>query len=124
MKTTLGGSLANKLKKFGQPIRILMDCGREFVSQDKQAYFHSKEIEHIATTPYHPQANGHMERLNGIVLTTLRKLSQEDKRNWAKHLPTALLMERSCVIRDIHFSPFEMVYGYKPETKNFLRGLS
>ena len=97
------------IKKFGQPKRILTDCGREFYSQDTQAYLRSKEIEHITTTPYLSQANGCMERINGIVLTALRKLSQEDERNWVKHLPTALLMARSCINRDIHFSPFEMV---------------
>ena len=34
-----------------------------------------KEIEHITTTPYHPQANGRVEHLNGILLTALRKLA-------------------------------------------------
>ena len=64
-----------------------------------------------------------MERLNGIVLTALRKLSQEDERNWVKHLPTALLMARSRVNRDIHFSPFEMVYRYKPEIQELPKRL-
>ena len=100
-----------------------MDCGREFISQDTQAYLYSKEIEHITTTPYHSQANGHVECLNVIVLTALRKLSQEDERNWVKHLPTALLMARSHINRDIHFSPFEMVYGYKPEIQELLKRL-
>ena len=31
------------------------------------------------------------------------------------HLPTTLLMAKSCVIRDVYFSPLEIVYGYKPE---------
>ena len=111
------------IKKFGQPKRILIDCGREFISQDTQAYLCSKEFEHITTTPYHPQANGRVERLNGIVLTTLRKLAQEKASSWIKHLPTALLMARSCVNRDIHFSPFEMVYGYKPDIQDLPKGL-
>ena len=111
------------IRKFGLPKRILTDCGREFFSQDTQAYLYSKEIEHITTTPYHPQANGCVEHLNGIVLTALRKLSQEDKRNWVKHLPTALLMARSRVNRDIHFSPFKMVYGYKPEIQELPKRL-
>ena len=51
------------IKKFGQPKRLLTDCDREFISQDTQAYLRSKEIEHITTTPYHPQANGCVERL-------------------------------------------------------------
>ena len=50
------------IKKFGTPKRILMDCSREFTSQDTQAYLCSKEIEHITTRPYYPQANGRVER--------------------------------------------------------------
>ena len=57
------------------------------------------------------------------MLTALRKLSQEDERNWVKHLPTALLMARSRVNRDIHFSPFKMVYGYKPEIQELPKRL-
>ena len=111
------------IKNFGQPKRILTDCGREFISQDTQAYLRSKEIEHITMTPYHPQANDCVERLNSIVLTALRKLSQEDKRNWSRHFPSALLMARYCVNRDIHFSPFEMVYGYRPEIQELPKRL-
>ena len=111
------------IKKFGTPKRILTDCGREFISQDTQAYLCSKEIEHITTTPYHPQANGLVERLNGVVRTALRKLAQENASSWVKHLPTALLMARSRVNRDIHFSPFEMVYGYKPDIQDLPKGL-
>ena len=111
------------IKKFGTPKRILTDCGREFISQDTQAYLCSKEIEHITTTPYHPQANGRVERLNGIVLTALRKLAQENASSWVKHLPTALLMARSRVNRDIYFSSFKMVYGYKPDIQDLPKGL-
>ena len=110
------------IEKF-EPKRILTDCGREFISQDTQAYLRSKEIEHITTTPYHPQANGRVERLNSIVLTTLRKLAQENASSWVKHLPTALLMARSRVNRDIHFSPFKMVYRYKPDIQDLPKGL-
>ena len=105
------------------PKSIPTDCKREFISQDTQAYLCSKEIKHTTTTPYHPQANGRMEHLNGIVLTALRKLAQENASSWVKYLPTALLMARSRVNRDINFSPFEMVYGYKPDIQDLHKGL-
>ena len=74
-------------------------------------------------TPYHPQANGCVEQLNGVLLLALRKLFSEDPLSWPKHLPTALLMARSRVNRDIHFSPFEMVYSYKPEIQELPNSL-
>ena len=80
------------ISKFGTPKRIIMDCGREFVSQNTQAYLKGQDIEHHTTTPYHPQANGRVERLNGVLLSASQKLSSEDSSSWPKHLTTALLM--------------------------------
>ena len=74
-------------------------------------------------TPYHPQANGCVEQLNGVLLLELRKLSSEDPSSWSKHLPTALLMARSRVNCDIHFSLSEMAYGYKPEIQELPNSL-
>ena len=110
-------------KKFGYPKRILTDCGKEFVSKDTQAYLLDKNVQPITTTPYHPQANGCVEQLNGVLLLALRKLSSEDPLSWPKHLPTALLMARSRVNRDIHFSSFKMVYGYKLEIQELPNSL-
>ena len=82
-----------------------------------------RNVQLITITPYHPQANGCVEQLNGVLLSALRKLSSEDLSSWPKHLPTALLMARSRVNCDVHFSPFEMVYGYKPEIQELPNSL-
>ena len=116
----IGGEIG---KKFGYPKRILTDCGKEFVLKDTRANLSDRNVQLITTTPYHPQANGCVERLNGVLLSALRKLSSEDPLSWPKHLPTALLMARSRVNRDIHFSPFEMVYGYKAEIQELPNSL-
>ena len=113
------------ISKFGQPQRILTDCGREFLGKAMEDYFNNKssKIEHHTTTPYHAQANGWVERLNGVLLDILKKLSVNDVSSWPKHLPTALMVARSLVNRDIGYSPFEMVYGLKPETVQSPQGL-
>ena len=105
-------------EKFGYLKRILTDYGKEFVSKDTQAYLLDKNVQLTTTTPYHPQANGCVEKLNGVLLLALRKLSSKDPLPWPKHLPTALPMAISRVNRVIHFSPFETVYCYKLEIKN------
>ena len=96
-------------KKFGYPKQILTDFGKELVSKDTQAYLLDKNVQLITMTPYHPQANGCVEQLNGVLLLALRKLSSEDPLSWPKHLPTFLLMARSRVNCDFHFLLFEMV---------------
>ena len=95
------------IKKFGPPSKLLTDYRIEFVSQDTQAYLHSKKIKHITTTPYCPQPNNCVEHLNGVLFSALRKLSGKKPLSWVKHLLMALLMARSCINRDIHFSPLK-----------------
>lgn len=102
--------------KFGTPETIVTDGGKELVSNDSQNYFKMKNLEHIVTTPYHPQANGRIERLNGNLLQTLEKLSALDRRDWVDHLATALLVAWSRINCGTGYSPFELVYGFKPNT--------
>ena len=63
------------------------------------------------------------DTLSRNCVNLLSKLSKEEKINWVKHLPITLLMARFCVNRDIHFSPFEMVYGYKLEIQELPKRL-
>ena len=105
------------IKKSGLSSKKFTGCSREFVSQDAQAYLHSKDIEHITTITYCPQVNGCVKHLYGVLLLALRKLSGKKPSSWVKHLPRAFLMARSCINSDIHFSPSKMVYSYQPEIK-------
>ena len=44
--------------KFGKPKQIVSDQGTEFMLAKTQDYFRLDQIDHLPTTPYHPQANG------------------------------------------------------------------
>lgn len=52
-----------------------MDGGKELVSKATHNNSKLKGLKHIVTSPYHPQANGRIERLNGILIQTLEKLT-------------------------------------------------
>ena len=94
------------------------------MSTKTQVYFSLDQIDHLPTTPYHPQANGRVERLNGALLQILEKLSIENPKLWYEHLPTALMVIRACVNRDISFSIFDIVYKYTPEINRSPQGLN
>ena len=67
--------IANQIIKPFDAKLIFMDGGLEMVSDAMETYLANKEIKHIVTTPYHPQANGRIEQLNGSLLEILKKLS-------------------------------------------------
>ena len=104
--------------KFGAPKRLITDGGTKLNANAMKTYYAKHGLEHIVTTPYHPQSNGRIERLNGSLVEALSKLSADTPLDWPKHLPAALLTTRARTNRGTGYSPFELVYGSKPQTEH------
>ncbi|XP_057334995.1 uncharacterized protein LOC130673800 [Microplitis mediator] len=64
-------------------------------------------IKHLHTTPYHPQANGLVERLHRQLKSAL--LCHQE--SWYDALPAVLLGLRAAWKDDIQTTPAELVYG-------------
>ncbi|XP_008552079.1 uncharacterized protein LOC103574413 [Microplitis demolitor] len=64
-------------------------------------------IKHLHTTPYHPQANGLVERLHRQLESALLC----HQKSWYDALPTVLLGLRAAWKDDIQTKPAELVYG-------------
>lgn len=103
-ESLVSGWIAN----FGTPLRITSDQGRQFESS---IFFELNKllgISHYRTTPYHPQANGMIERLHRTLKSTILA---KDASNWTKKLPLILLGLRSSFKHDLQSTPAELVYG-------------
>ena len=68
-------------------------------------------IQNQVTTPYHPQANGLVERFNGTLKAMLKKLCVERPRDWDRYLESVLFAYREVKQESTGFSPFELLYG-------------
>jgi putative transposase len=44
--------------------RIISDNGPQFIANDFKEFIRQKEMTHVKTSPYYPQSNGKLERLN------------------------------------------------------------
>lgn len=65
-----------------------------FVLQNFEKFLEEYGINHEISTPYWPQANGEVERLNKTLLKAIRTANVEGK-DWRKDLPKFLSAYRS-----------------------------
>lgn len=78
----------------GLPSVITTDQGKEYHNHLNSELMKAFGIDHRLTTPYHPQANGLVERYNQTLCNSLAKFVQED---WDKNLGAVVYAYNSAV---------------------------
>ena len=70
------------LLQYGAPKFILSDRGANFMSKLLREINEYWGVMQSFTTPYHPQCDGMVERLNRTLASMLRAYVDKDQRNW------------------------------------------
>ncbi|XP_033741736.1 uncharacterized protein LOC117328321 [Pecten maximus] len=109
---TIADTLVELFSRVGVPRVILTDQGTNFTSKMIQELYRVMGIKGITTTPYHPQANGKVERFNTTLKAVLKKLCTSNNEAWDELVPYALFAYREVPHEETGFSPFEMLYGW------------
>ncbi|KAL3855789.1 hypothetical protein ACJMK2_014989 [Sinanodonta woodiana] len=113
MEATSGArALIELFSRVGFPRVILTDKGINFTSTLLKHLYELVGIRGVTTTPYHPQANGKVERTVLTVLKSmLRKFCTDNKNEWDEMLPCLLFAYREVPHEETGIAPFEMLYG-------------
>ena len=107
-------ALVSIFTRIGFPKEILSDRGAQFTSDLMAEVMKLIGVRQAFSSPYHPQANGLVERMNGTIKHMLRKVSEEKPKDWDRYLPSVLFAYREIPQETTGFSPFELVYGRTP----------
>ena len=101
------------ISRFGAPERIHTDQGRNFEAQLFKEMCNLFSIEKTRTTPYHPQSDGMVERMNRTIQDMLAKYVAEHQRDWDVHLPMVMMAYRSSVHSSTQYTPHYLLFGHE-----------
>lgn len=99
--------------------QLFFDRDRVFTSQFWKEIFRMVGTELHYSSSYHPQIDGQSERLNQCLESYLRCMCSEHPSLWGKWLPVAEFWYNSTFHTSLQHSPFEALYGHKPNHLQF-----
>ena len=99
------------IARFGVMQSLHSDNGLEFENAIIHNICEWTGVTKTHTTPYHPQGNGAVERMNRTLREMLTCLCKDFRTTWSDELPFALWAVRSCISRATGHSPFHVLFG-------------
>ena len=119
VKTMTAEESLDKLNKYhfhkhGYPRKITTDNGRQFTSNLFKSFCNDRNIQHIKTSPMHPQSNGICERFNGTISDMIKHSCLENPRSWDDKIHKLVYSYNNSVRSGTKFSPCSLVFTYTP----------
>jgi transposase InsO family protein len=110
--------------RFGGPNSIITDNESQFTDRKFREFCDKFHIRVDWAAVAHPQANGQVERANGMILQGLKprifdRLNKSGRR-WLQELPTVVWSLRTTPSRAMGFTPFFLVYGAEAVLPTYL----
>ena len=104
-------ALLDIYSRVGIPEEVLTDQGTQFMSECMQEVSRLLSIKGLTSTPYHPICNGLVERWNGTLKSMLRRLCQDQPKQWHRLINPVLFAYREVPQESTGCSPFQLLYG-------------
>ena len=101
----------NIILRFGMPLVIHSDQGREFENGLMKSLCTLLGCTKTCTAPYHPESDGMIERFNRTCFMMLSMFVNDRQDNWNELLPFVMHAYRTSVHESTGYSPFRLMMG-------------
>ncbi|UYV69434.1 K02A2.6-like, partial [Cordylochernes scorpioides] len=101
----------NLICRFGVPLELHSDQGRNFEVGMFQELCRLLGIRKTRTTPLHPQSDGMVERFNKTMEEHLSKVVEQHQRDWYVRLPPFLMAYRAAIHETTGQTPAKIMFG-------------
>ena len=109
--TTADALVTQFFSRFGAPLIIHSDQGRDFESNLFSEMCKLYGIKKTRTTPYHPRSDGMVERFNRTIQQMLKAYVNEHRNDWDEHVPYLTMAYRATVHDSTGYSPNRLMLG-------------
>src|SRR6202453_2185452 len=103
----------------GMPESIVSDRDSKFTSRFWRELHRSLGTKLLMSTSFHPQTDGHSERIIRSIGQILHSTVSPDQKDWLPQIPLVEFALNSSINSSSGFAPFELNYGYMPRMTPF-----
>jgi hypothetical protein len=117
---TVAQALFNRwICRYGSPLQLTTDGGKEFCAKLSEHLYKLMKIEHLTTSPYHPQCNSQAEIVNKTIAKYLSAFVDETTLDWEIYLPPLMFSYNTSMNSTTKFTPFFLTFGQQPRAPHF-----
>ena len=96
---------------FVKHITSVTDNGLEMVNKWTYSLYEIMGVKALTTIPWKPSTDGQVERSNRIILSMLRKFTQDDPKQWSQNLPLVTAAINASVSESTGYQPYHLLHG-------------
>ena len=105
--------------RFGLPLEIVTDQGREFNNKLSEELYKLLRIHYQTTAARHPQCNSQAEVCNKTIAKYLNSFVDKSTLDWEQYIAPLMFSYNTSFHRSIKNTPFLLTFGIEPRLPSF-----